>query len=122
MPPRHRHAQILSPALPRTVAGVTMTSAQGCQIRPRSTKKQQSGQLMGVRIEGRVMVHRTDIAGGSTGQTSLGHDRMCCPVLKRRPSRKQSFARFSLSRQDSCRLRATAVTPVHAIYLELPTL
>jgi hypothetical protein len=36
---------------------------------------------MGVRIEGRVMVHRTDIAGGSTGQTSPGNGRMCRRAL-----------------------------------------
>jgi hypothetical protein len=42
-----------------------------------STKKQQSGQLIGARIEGQVMVHRTVVAGGSTGQTSPGYDGMC---------------------------------------------
>jgi hypothetical protein len=43
----------------------------------RSIKKQQSGQLMGVRIEGRVMVHRTDIAGGSAGPISPGNGCAC---------------------------------------------
>jgi hypothetical protein len=32
---------------------------------------------MGVRIEGRVMVHRTDIAGGSAGSISPGNGRAC---------------------------------------------
>jgi len=34
---------------------------------------------MGMRIEGQLMVHRTDVAGGSssTGQTSPDHDGMC---------------------------------------------
>ena len=41
--------------------------------------------VMGVRIEGRVMVHRADIAGGSTGQTSPGNDCMCRHALKWRP-------------------------------------
>jgi hypothetical protein len=42
-----------------------------------SIKKQQSGQLMGVRIEGRVMVQRTDDAGSTAGPTSSGNDRVC---------------------------------------------
>jgi len=47
------------------------------------------------------MVHRTDIAGGSMGQTSPGNDRMCRRALKRRPPRKQSFARtYALSPQE----------------------
>jgi hypothetical protein len=81
---------------------------------------------MGVRIEGRVMVHRTDIAGGSTGQTSLGHDCMCRPVLndallENNPSPEPLPASHSADGK-CCRLLTTAVPPVHAIYLELPTL
>jgi len=81
---------------------------------------------MGARIEGRVMVHRTDIAGGSTGRTSPDHDRMCRPVLNGRPSRKQSFirtaARFSLSRREVLPPPHDGSPPAHALYLELPTL
>lgn len=81
---------------------------------------------MGVRIEGRVMVHRTDIAGGNTGRASRGRDRMCRPVLNGRPSRKQSFvrtaARFSLSRREVLPSPHDGGPPAHAIYLELPTL
>jgi hypothetical protein len=51
----------------------------------RSTKKQQSGQLMAC-IEERVMVHRTDIAGRNTGQANpdddgLCNDGLCRPAL-----------------------------------------
>jgi acetyl-CoA carboxylase beta subunit len=69
-----------------------------------------------LRIEGHVMVHRTDIAGGSLGQASP--DRMC-RALKWAPPRKQSFATISAAQR--CRL-TTAVPAVHALDLELPTL
>jgi hypothetical protein len=64
---------------------------------------------MALRIEGHVMVHRTDIAGGSLGQASPGNDRMCRRALKWSPARKQTFAkivarfssaRFSVRRHD----------------------
>jgi hypothetical protein len=80
---------------------------------------------MGVRIEGHVMVHRTDIAGGNTGQTSPGYDRMCRRAISRRAmcrrARNGVFLEnnFSLKRQDGL---PTAVPPAHAIYLELLTL
>jgi hypothetical protein len=75
---------------------------------------------MGMRIEGHVMVHRTDIAGGNTGQTSPGYDRMCRRAMSRR-ARNGVFLEnnFSLKRQDGL---PTAVPPAHAIYLELLTL
>jgi hypothetical protein len=49
---------------------------------------------MGVRIEGQLMVHRTDVAGGSPGQTSPGHDGMRrrppnCALLENNFSRKR---------------------------------
>ena len=72
------------------------------------------------------MVHRTDIAGGSTGQTSPGNDCMCRHALKWRPPRKQSFARTSA--RFSLRPQAV-LPPPHdggpagpSIYLELLTL
>src|SRR6266487_239635 len=63
------------------MAGMTGLQLKVATADRYSTKKQQSGQLMGVRIEGHVMVHRTDIAGGSTGQTSPGSDRTCRRAL-----------------------------------------
>jgi hypothetical protein len=65
------------------------------------------------------MVHRTDIAGGNTGQTSPGYDRMCRRAMCRR-ARNDVFLEnnFSLKRQDGL---PTAVPPAHAIYLELLT-
>ena len=60
----------------------------------RFTKKQQSGSPNGVRIGGHVMVHRTDIAGGSIGQTRSGNG-MCRRAPNGAPPRKQSFARTS---------------------------
>jgi hypothetical protein len=81
---------------------------------------------MGERIEGRVMVHRTDIAGGRTGQTSLGNDRVCRRALNRHPPRSQSFARTSA--RFSLRLQAVLSSPhdgspaLHSVYLELLTL
>ena len=101
---------------------------QGLQLKVatagrRSTKKTTIRSTNGVRIEGRVMVHRTDIAGGSVGQTSPANDCMRRRALKWRPPRKQSFvrssARFSLGRltvlstphdgspNDPCRLSRT---------------
>jgi hypothetical protein len=81
---------------------------------------------MGERIEGRVMVHRTDIAKGSTGQTSLGHDRMCRPALDDALLENKSFARtsarFSLSRREVLPPPHDGSPPAHALYLELPTL
>jgi hypothetical protein len=58
---------------------------------------------MALRIEGRVMVHRTDIAGGSMGQASPGNDRMCRRalngILENNPFARTS-ARYSPKRQD----------------------
>jgi hypothetical protein len=71
------------------------------------------------------MVHRTDIAGGSTRQASPGNDRMCRPALSRvlleKPSFTRTSARFSLRGEKCCHL-TIAVPPIPAIYLELLTL
>jgi hypothetical protein len=92
----------------------------------------------GVRIEGSVMVHRTDIAGANMGQASLGQaspdqaspgqaspgqassgdDGMRCRALNGAVLENN----FSLSDNKCCRLLMTVFPPVHAIYLELPTL
>ena len=71
------------------------------------------------------MVHRTDIAGGSMGQTSPGNDRMCRralngALLENNPSPEPLPASHSGGKK-CCRLLTTAVPPVHAIYLELLT-
>jgi hypothetical protein len=66
---------------PPAVAGKAELQLKVALADRHSTKKQQSGQLMGVRIEGHVMVHRTDVASGSSGQTTLGHDGMCRRLL-----------------------------------------
>jgi hypothetical protein len=58
----------------------------------RFTKKQQFAPTNGGRIEGHVMVHRTDIAGSSMGQIGSGSDAMCCRAEWRLPA---SFARTS---------------------------
>lgn len=51
------------------------------------------------------MVHRTDIAGGSTGQASPGNDRVCRRALSRALLEKHSIdrisARFSLRRRSA---------------------
>ena len=65
------------------------------------------------------MVHRTDIAGGSMGQASPGHDGV------RRPALNGALLENNFSLKPTskcCRLLTTAVPPVHAIYLELLTL
>jgi hypothetical protein len=50
------------------------------------------------------MVHRTDIAGGNTGQASPGNERVCRLALIDALLEKQSFARtaarFSDKRQE----------------------
>ena len=64
------------------------------------------------------MVHRTDIAGGSIGQTRRGNDGMCChapngALLENNPSP------VSCSSDKSCyRLVVSAVPADRAIYLE----
>ena len=65
------------------------------------------------------MVHRTDITGRSMGQASPGHDGICRPALNGAP-----FSKTTSHSADKkcCRLLTMAVPPVHAIYLELPTL
>ena len=65
------------------------------------------------------MVHRTDIAGGSTGQPNPVHDGICRPALNGTLLENN----FSLNpTRKCCRLLATAVPPLHAIYRELLTL
>lgn len=68
------------------------------------------------------MVHRTDVAGDRLGQASPGHDRVCRAALKSSPPRKQSrTTAASQSGGMKCCRPTTAVPPVHAIHLELPT-
>jgi hypothetical protein len=72
------------------------------------------------------MVHRTDIAGGSTGQTSPGNDCVCRHALngalpEDNPSPDPLPASHT-GRKQCCRLLTTAVPPVPSIYLELLTL
>src|SRR6266404_4131083 len=90
-------------SFPRAVAGVMGLQLQVATADRALHKKTTIRSANGVRIEGHVMVHRTDTAGGSMGQASPGNDRMCRRPLKWRPPRKQSFARssarFSLRRQ-----------------------
>ena len=81
---------------------------------------------MGVRIEGHVMVHRTDIAGGSMGRTSPGNDRVCRraqngSLLENNSSPTPLPASHS-SGKKCCRRLTTVTPPVHAIYLERLTL
>jgi hypothetical protein len=70
---------------------------------------------MGVRIEGHVMVHRTDIAGSCMGQASLRRDGRCRLTL----SVPVSKTARQLSNGKRCRVLTAAL---HAIYLELQTL
>jgi hypothetical protein len=71
------------------------------------------------------MVHRTDIAGGSSGQASPGSDRVCRPALSRALFGKHSFdqisAHFSPRRREVLPSH-DGVPPVPAIYLEPLTL
>jgi hypothetical protein len=89
----------------------------------RSTKKQQSGPTNGRRIEGYVMVQRTDIAGSircSMGPVSPGKD----GTRRHAPSallEKSHLPPLPISYSDGkncCRLFMTAVPSVHAIYVE----
>jgi hypothetical protein len=86
---RERHARPFSLRLPR---------------RPSAPQKNTIRSANGAGIEEHVMVHRTDIAGGSTGQASPDNDRMCGPALSRALLETQSFARtsgrFSLTRRE----------------------
>jgi hypothetical protein len=95
----------------------------------RSTKKQQSGSSNPETSGGRVMVHRTDIAGSvgwSMGQSSPGDDGRCrhawngAPVMV--PSSKSHLPKNSATSYfggKKCgRLFMTAVLSVHAIYVE----
>ena len=66
------------------------------------------------------MVHRTDIAGGSTGQTSPGSDRTCRRALN--GVLLENKLSHSSDNKKCCRLQTAAVPPVHAIYFELLTL
>jgi len=70
------------------------------------------------------MVHRTDIAGGSTGQASPGNDGMRRRALNGALLENNSSKPLSASRSggEKCCRVTTAVLPVHAIYLELLTL
>jgi hypothetical protein len=72
------------------------------------------------------MVHRTDIAGGSTGQASPGNERMCRPALNGALLEKQSFARtsarFSLRRREVLPSPHDGCPAGAAIDLELLTL
>jgi hypothetical protein len=81
----------------------------------RSTKKQQSGSPNGMRIGGNVMVHRTDFAGGSIGQTWPGHGK--CRHGANGPSSKTIFARTSAGRQE-LHLLITATSADRAIHPE----
>lgn len=72
------------------------------------------------------MVHRTDIAGSSTGQASSGHGGICRPaldgaLLENNPSPEPLSASHSGDKK-CCRLLAMVVPPVRAIHLEPPTL
>jgi hypothetical protein len=65
------------------------------------------------------MVHRTDITVRSMGQASPGHDGVRRPALNGALLENN----FSLNpTRKCCRLLATAVPPLHAIYRELLTL
>jgi hypothetical protein len=124
------------------VGGLNAASPEGCH-RQVLHKKTTIRSANGVRIEGSVMVHRTDIAGASMGQASLGQaslgqaspgqaspgqaspgqassgdDGMRWRALNGAPLENN----FSLSDNKCCRLLMTVFPPVHAIYLELPTL
>jgi hypothetical protein len=72
---------------------------------PSAPQKNTIRSANGERIEEYVMVHRTDIAGGSSGQASPGNDRMRRPALSRVPPRKtfhrpKTYTRFSLRRHE----------------------
>ena len=79
---------------------------------------------MGVRIEGRVMVHRTDIAGGSAGSISPGNGRVC----RRKRNGALLANSFSLKRKatlssadDGSPVPTTAAQSVHAIHFGFAT-
>jgi hypothetical protein len=71
------------------------------------------------------MVHRTDIAGGSTGQASPGNGRMRRPALNRPSSKNipspELLPASHCGGEKCCRL-TIAVPPIPAIYRELLTL
>ena len=64
------------------------------------------------------MVHRTDITGRRMGQLSPGHGGICRPA----PNGPLLATNISLSRQEVLPSPHDGSPPVHAIYLELPTL
>jgi hypothetical protein len=71
---------------------------------------------MGGRIEGHVMVHRTDIAGSCKGRASPRRDGICL-------AQSAPFSKAAPYSSDRKRCRLTAAVPwVHVIYLELQTL
>jgi hypothetical protein len=104
------------------MAGVTGTSAQGCHGRPALHKKTTIRSANGARIEEHVMVHRTDIGGGSMRQASPGNDRMCRRALNdalpRKTIRRPNLCPLLSGGKKCCRLLTTAIPPVLAIDLE----
>ena len=72
---------------------------------------------MAGRIEGYVMVHCTDSAGGSMGQVGSGGAAICRRAERCLPaSLAFASARFLRAGNNGCRLLMTAIRAVRAIY------
>ena len=88
--------------------------------RPALHKKTTIRSTNGVRIEGRVMVHRTDIAGSNMGQASSGNGAMCRRAERRLPEDLR-FARTSdrfthPGGKNDCSLLMAAARSLRAVY------